>query len=108
MIPRRFAPILLLCVSLVASAQAQEAETDAAAGKQPIEITAEGGIEWDRNAQTYTARGAAQARRGALSVSAASGWGCSRVAEAPDFSSASGPGAGLVPYLVRWACVSSW
>lgn len=70
MIARRLAPILLLCVSLVARAQAQEAETDAAAGKQPIEITAEGGIEWDRNAQTYTARGAAQARRGALSVSA--------------------------------------
>ena len=61
MIARRLAPILFLCVSLVARAQAQEAETDAAAGKQPIEITAEGGIEWDRNAQTYTARGAAQA-----------------------------------------------
>ena len=42
----------------------------AAAGKQPIEITAEGGIEWDRNARTYTARGAAQAKRGDLLVAA--------------------------------------
>jgi lipopolysaccharide export system protein LptA len=51
----------------VPEAPAAEATT---AGAQPIEITAEGGIEWDRNAKTYTARGAAQARRGELSVSA--------------------------------------
>lgn len=37
---------------------------------QPIEITAAGGIEWDRNAHTYTARGAAHAARGDLSVDA--------------------------------------
>ncbi len=43
---------------------------DAAASQQPIEITAEGGIEWNRNARTYTASGAAQARRGDLSVEA--------------------------------------
>ncbi|MGH7184666.1 MAG: LptA/OstA family protein [Pseudomonadota bacterium] len=40
------------------------------AAKSPIEITAEGGIEWDRNARTYTARGAAEARRGDLSIAA--------------------------------------
>ncbi|HXV23518.1 MAG TPA: LptA/OstA family protein [Alphaproteobacteria bacterium] len=40
------------------------------AAPQPIEITAEGGIEWDRNAKTYTAAGAAQARRGELSIEA--------------------------------------
>jgi lipopolysaccharide export system protein LptA len=42
----------------------------ATAGQMPIEITADGGIEWNRAAKTYVARGAAQARRGDLSVSA--------------------------------------
>ena len=49
---------------------AQEATGIAGSGQQPIEITAEGGIEWNRNARTYVARGAAQARRGDLSVNA--------------------------------------
>jgi lipopolysaccharide export system protein LptA len=43
---------------------------DDAGAQQPIEITAEGGIEWNREARTYTASGAAQARRGDLSVDA--------------------------------------
>jgi lipopolysaccharide export system protein LptA len=65
-------PLLaLLLLAAVAPALAQEAATGTAATAQlPIEITAEGGIEWNRNAKTYTARGAAQARRGDLSVSA--------------------------------------
>jgi lipopolysaccharide export system protein LptA len=50
------------------AAEKNPAAGAATAGAQPIEITAEGGIEWDRNAKTYTARGAAQARRGELSV----------------------------------------
>ena len=73
MIAKRLAPLLLAALAVVAGAaggRAQEAATGATAGQQPIEITAEGGIEWDRNAQTYTARGAAQARRGELSVAA--------------------------------------
>ena len=37
---------------------------------QPIEVTASGGIEWDRNAHTYTARSDARAVRGDLSVDA--------------------------------------
>ncbi|HEX6103361.1 MAG TPA: LptA/OstA family protein [Alphaproteobacteria bacterium] len=63
--------LALLLLAGFAPALAQEAATGTAATAQPpIEITAEGGIEWNRNAKTYTARGAAQARRGDLSVSA--------------------------------------
>jgi lipopolysaccharide export system protein LptA len=68
---RLCAAALLALLLPAAAARAQEAATGtAAATQQPIEITAEGGIEWDRNAQTYVARGAAQARRGDLSVAA--------------------------------------
>jgi lipopolysaccharide export system protein LptA len=68
----RLAPALTALSILYGAvgAHAQGAATGSAAGKQPIEITAEGGIEWDRKAQTYTARGAAQAHRGELSVAA--------------------------------------
>ncbi len=67
--------LLGLVLALTAPAAAQEAGAAIGApaqeaGKQPIEITAEGGIEWDRNAHTYTARGAAEARRGDLTVAA--------------------------------------
>ena len=74
--------VALLALSMaagVAPAQAQTAaETPSAGkepsatatGKQPIEVTAEGGIEWDRNSKTYTARGNAHAQRGDLSVNA--------------------------------------
>lgn len=69
--------VLLLGLALALTAPAAAQEAGAAigapgedAGKQPIEITAEGGIEWDRNARTYTARGAAEARRGDLAVAA--------------------------------------
>jgi lipopolysaccharide export system protein LptA len=68
---RKLPLLALLLLAAVAPALAQEAATGTAATAQPpIEITAEGGIEWNRNAKTYTARGAAQARRGDLSVSA--------------------------------------
>jgi lipopolysaccharide export system protein LptA len=65
--------LALLALSALAGAEGAGAQTAAEttpAGKQPIEVTAEGGIEWDRNAQTYTARGAAHAKRGDLSVAA--------------------------------------
>ena len=67
---------LVLIGSLLApgSARAEEnapAPAEAAkAGQTPIEITADGGIEWNRAARTYVARGAAQARRGDLSIAA--------------------------------------
>jgi lipopolysaccharide export system protein LptA len=76
------AGLALLALSALAGAEPAAAQTAAetpspgkepsatAAGKQPIEVTAEGGIEWDRNAQTYTARGNAHAQRGDLSVNA--------------------------------------
>lgn len=68
---RKLPLLALLLLAAVAPALAQEAASGTAATAQPpIEITAEGGIEWNRNAKTYTARGAAQARRGDLSVSA--------------------------------------
>ncbi len=66
--------LLLLALALAMTRPATAQETGATnspaqeTAKQPIEITAEGGIEWDRNARTYTARGAAEARRGDLSV----------------------------------------
>jgi lipopolysaccharide export system protein LptA len=66
----RPAALLALLLPCAAAAAQESATGTAAAAQQPIEITAEGGIEWDRNAQTYVARGAAQARRGELSVAA--------------------------------------
>lgn len=62
--------LLALALLSLALGQRAGAQDGAPAAVQPIEITAEGGIEWDRAARTYTARGAAQARRGDLSVSA--------------------------------------
>jgi len=74
--------LALLALSAVAGAEPAAAQTAAetpspgkqpsatATGKQPIEVTAEGGIEWDRNAQTYTAKGNAHAQRGDFSVNA--------------------------------------
>jgi lipopolysaccharide export system protein LptA len=63
----------LLCAAGASSAAPQEsapAPATATAGQTPIEITADGGIEWNRAAKTYVARGAAQARRGDLTVAA--------------------------------------
>ena len=39
-----------------------------AAASDPVEITAQKSLEWNRAKQTYTARGEAQAKQGALSV----------------------------------------
>jgi lipopolysaccharide export system protein LptA len=58
------------CAGSAATQESAPAPTSATAGQTPIEITADGGIEWNRAAKTYVARGAAQARRGDLSVSA--------------------------------------
>jgi len=60
--------LAVLCEAEPAAAQATAKSPTA--DKQPIEVTAEGGIEWDRNAQTYTARGAAHAQRGDFAVAA--------------------------------------
>jgi lipopolysaccharide export system protein LptA len=70
------APTLVLIGLLFAPGPAGAEESPpapaeaATAGQMPIEITADGGIEWNRAAKTYVARGAAQARRGDLAVSA--------------------------------------
>ena len=71
------ASIALLCVVLFgampANAQDQGATTsgssssdafDLGSGNQPIEISADNGIEWNRSAKTYTARGNAVASQG--------------------------------------------
>jgi lipopolysaccharide export system protein LptA len=62
----------------VAPAAAQEAGAAAASGggfgldneDEPIEISAENGIEWKRDSRTYTARGNALAQQGETSIAA--------------------------------------
>ena len=62
---------LLLAPGLAGAEESAPAPAEAAkAAQTPIEITADGGIEWNRAAKTYVARGAAQARRGDLSIAA--------------------------------------
>jgi lipopolysaccharide export system protein LptA len=62
---------LLLAPGSAGAEESAPAPAEAAkAGQTPIEITADGGIEWNRAAKTYVARGAAQARRGDLSIAA--------------------------------------
>ena len=63
------AALTMLALAAAAGAWAQGASVGAS-GDQPIEITAAGGIEWDRNNRTYTARGQARAQKGELSVEA--------------------------------------
>lgn len=70
-----------LILGLATAAWSQDA-TDSAAGgsgggfgldndnKDPIEISAENGIEWKRDARTYTARGNALAQQGNTSIAA--------------------------------------
>lgn len=50
--------------------QGQGLGLPAAGGGAPVEVVAEGGIEWDRNARTYTARGGVRAVQGDVAVSA--------------------------------------
>ena len=73
---RRVAALFLF---LAASSQAQETSgaTDSGGGlgfdgnkEEPIEISAENGIEWKRDARTYTARGNALAQQGDTSIAA--------------------------------------
>ena len=71
-----------LILGLASAAWSQDS-TDAAAGgsggggfgldndnKDPIEISADNGIEWKRDARTYTARGNALAQQGSTSIAA--------------------------------------
>ena len=73
---------VLLGFSTVPAALAQDTTTDAApaagggfgldenSDDEPIEISAENGIEWKRDARTYTARGNALAQQGDTSIAA--------------------------------------
>jgi lipopolysaccharide export system protein LptA len=69
----------LLAIALLGAAPAhgQDAATNnngggfaIGAGGQPIEISADNGIEWDRDAKTYTARGNAVASQGSAEIHA--------------------------------------
>src|SRR5690242_5580965 len=69
----------LLVVGLATSSLAQETNGAATGGgglgfdnssKDPLEISADNGIEWKRDARTYTARGNALAKQGDTSVAA--------------------------------------
>jgi lipopolysaccharide export system protein LptA len=71
--PLAFAALLALAVPFGAVAQDQAAPADDGfdfGGSQPIEISADNGIEWDRDARTYTARGNAVAVQGSSEVHA--------------------------------------
>ena len=69
-----------LILGLSSAAWSQETTAPAADGsggfgfenndKDPIEISAENGIEWKRDARTYTARGNALAQQGDTSIAA--------------------------------------
>src|SRR5262245_44864339 len=69
-----------LILGLATSSLAQETNNAATGGesglgfdnssKDPLEISADNGIEWKRDARTYTARGNALAKQGGTSVSA--------------------------------------
>jgi lipopolysaccharide export system protein LptA len=62
-------PLVLLCLlALVAAPAAAAAQEPASRG--PIEITADQGIEWDRDARRYTARGNVRVTRGDRTIHA--------------------------------------
>ncbi|MGH6890910.1 MAG: LptA/OstA family protein, partial [Dongiaceae bacterium] len=66
---------LFLALAAQPSSSAQETTTGGGFGldsnkDEPIEISAENGIEWKRDARTYTARGNALAQQGDTSISA--------------------------------------
>jgi lipopolysaccharide export system protein LptA len=69
--------VLFLLLAASSSAQETNGGTDASGGsgldsnkEEPIEISAENGIEWKRDARTYTARGNALAQQGDTSIAA--------------------------------------
>lgn len=66
---RAFALSFLLVQPMPGAAQIL-GTTDPAASDQPLEITADEGIEWRRDEQVYVARGNARAARGDFSVQA--------------------------------------
>jgi len=75
---RRLVPlVLLLALTAPIGADAQDATTTSATdsgfdfgGSQPIEISADNGIEWNRDAKNYTARGNAVATQGSSELHA--------------------------------------
>lgn len=71
--------VLFLILAASSSAQETTGASDASGGggfgfnsnkEEPIEISAENGIEWKRDARTYTARGNALAQQGDTSIAA--------------------------------------
>jgi lipopolysaccharide export system protein LptA len=70
------AAVLVLAAPFGALAQDQTTATSSTdsgfdlGGTQPIEISADNGIEWNRNAKTYTARGSAVAVQGTSEIHA--------------------------------------
>jgi lipopolysaccharide export system protein LptA len=68
LLPLAFFPLAFLwVVAMPFGAQAQDQSADTGfdfGGSQPIEISADNGIEWNRDAKTYTARGNAVATQG--------------------------------------------
>jgi lipopolysaccharide export system protein LptA len=69
------AALLVLAAPLGAQAQDQSTTTSTDSGfdlggTQPIEISADNGIEWNRDAKTYTARGSAVAVQGTSEIHA--------------------------------------
>lgn len=63
----RLAALVLVC-GLAAMAQAQSVFTQG--GDKPVEIEADNGIEWQRDAKAYVARGNARARRDGFEIRA--------------------------------------
>ena len=66
----RLAALVLVC-GLAAMAQAQSVFTQG--GDKPVEIEADNGIEWQRDAKAYVARGNARARRDGRGAAGATG-----------------------------------
>ncbi len=79
MTARRTASVALIGAALVGAAllrpafaqdQSGNGGFDLGSGSQPIEISADNGIEWNRDAKTYTARGNAVASQGTSEIHA--------------------------------------
>lgn len=71
--PVLFTLLSLLCVytyTLSVNAYGQENLIRKTPGAEPVEITADKTLEWDRNAKTFTANGHAKAQQGTTSIEA--------------------------------------
>jgi lipopolysaccharide export system protein LptA len=64
-----FAGALFAALSIGPALQAQQATTTVGSGQ--LEVTADNGIEWNKDKKTYVARGNAMVKRGNFSVRAA-------------------------------------